>query len=441
MSDKDGKQPGFPEPDQAEPLPLSPNRIPVARFSRRVMILVIALISGVTAISMIFAFSPRKKPAPQEKTAQESAQAASNSEQPGLPECLVGPKGYGEIKTANAPYATPANGVPALGPPLEANLHPGANLSYVAHPAPGQGSNGATLTPEQQAILAREELRRKEALEARRSGLTFEGREPSVQPVTVAGGPVPSGVPSLERLEGLVSRIGTVGASDTQSEGDQNRQDEKRRFAGERRTGSPYLGSPLLKPISPYEIKAGSILPGTLITGINSDLPGQILAQLRENVYDSVTGRYLLLPQGTRLIGEYDSKISYGQERVLVVWSRLILPSGNSVSLEDMPGIDLSGFAGAGGRVNNHYGKLITGVVLGSVVGAGAQIAVGGQGSPNNPASFGQLAVSGAAQNINQAGQQITQKNLNLQPTIEVPSGLKINIFVTKDMILKPVQN
>ncbi|RQW85232.1 MAG: TrbI/VirB10 family protein [Geobacter sp.] len=103
-----------------------------------------------------------------------------------------------------------------------------------------------------------------------------------------------------------------------------------------------------------------------------------------------------------------------------------------------MPGIDMSGYAGLKDRVNNHYGKLLSSVVLGSVIGAGAQIATGGQGSPNTPASFGQLAVAGAAQNINQAGQQITQKNLNMQPTIEIRPGMKLNVFVTKDMVLKP---
>ena len=114
------------------------------------------------------------------------------------------------------------------------------------------------------------------------------------------------------------------------------------------------------------------------------------------------------------------------------------MPNGNSIFLENMPGIDLSGYAGVSGRVNNHYGKLVTGVVLGSVLGAGAQVAVGGQGAPNVPPSFGQLFTAGAATNLNQAGQRITEKNLNLQPTIEVAPGQKINIFVTKDMILKP---
>jgi type IV secretion system protein TrbI len=176
------------------------------------------------------------------------------------------------------------------------------------------------------------------------------------------------------------------------------------------------------------------LIPGCTIVRFSR----AITAQARENVYDTVSGHYLLIPIGSRYIGEYDSKISYGQERILVVWTRVIMPNGDSISLENMPGIDLSGYAGVSGRVNNHYAKLVTGVVLGSILGATAQIAVGGQGTAISPPSFEQLATAGAASNINTAGQRITEKNLNLQPTIEVSPGAKINIFVTKDMILKP---
>jgi type IV secretory pathway VirB10-like protein len=448
MQVNDGKIPGSPEPEEATPLPLSPNKVSVTRFSRRVMVLIIALVGGITAFSLIIAFTPKKQPSPQEKAAQQEVRASSGIDSPTPAECITaGPGSYGEAKKASVVYSTPGNGVPLLGPPHEPGLqlNGAGNLTYVAHDATGQrAGSSSTLTPEQQAVLAREELRRKEALEARRSALTFEGGQSGSAPGAAAGNHgLAAASPALERLEGLANRIRSAGpgASDATVDPDQNRQEEKREFAREKRNDSPYLQNLLLRPVSPFEVKAGSILPATLITGINSDLPGQIVAQLRENVFDTVSGNYLLLPQGTKLIGEYDSKISYGQERVLVVWSRLIMPNGNSINLEGMPGIDLSGYSGATGRVNNHYGKLITGVVLGTVIGAGAQIATGGQGSPNTPASFGQLAVSGAAENINQAGQEITSKNLNLQPTIEVPPGLKINVFVTKDLILKPFQD
>ena len=174
-----------------------------------------------------------------------------------------------------------------------------------------------------------------------------------------------------------------------------------------------------------------------LLSGLNSDLPGKILAQVSQNVWDTTSGRYLLLPQGTKLVGDYDSRIAYGQERILIVWTRAVLPNGKSIQLENMPGIDLSGYAGVSDRVNNHFDKLLTGVVLGSVLGATVQMA---NGRRSFDPSWGELAAEGAAQNINQAGQQITRKNLNVQPTIEVRPGTRLNVFVAKDITLEPYE-
>ena len=220
---------------------------------------------------------------------------------------------------------------------------------------------------------------------------------------------------------------------------DFNRQDDKRSFLNNPRIEENILNQPLLPPLSPYEVKAGSVIPGMLLTGINSDLPGKLLAHVSQNVFDSVSGNNLLIPQGTKVVGEYDSRIVYGQERVLIVWSRLLFPNGKSINLEGMPGVDLSGYSGLSERVNNHYFRLLSGVVLGSVIGAGAQMAQGSNRTINP--SFEQLALEGAAQNINRAGQQVTERNLNLQPTIEVSPGHRFNIFVTRDIILEPYEN
>lgn len=219
---------------------------------------------------------------------------------------------------------------------------------------------------------------------------------------------------------------------------DASRQDEKRAFLDNPRNVQTTLRQTLEAPLSPYQVMAGSIIPGILLSGINSDLPGQIVGQVSQPVFDSVSGQHLLLPQGTKVIGTYDSAIVYGQERVLIVWTRLILPNGNSLSLEGMPGIDLSGYAGLKDRANNHYGRLLTGVVLGSILGAGVQMAEGSKDSIDP--SFSQLAAEGAARNINNAGQQITRKNLNIQPTIEIRQGMRFSVFVTKDLILEPYQ-
>lgn len=219
---------------------------------------------------------------------------------------------------------------------------------------------------------------------------------------------------------------------------DANRQDDKLSFLSQSRSSKTLLYQTLSDPLSPYQLMAGTLIPGVLISGLNSDLPGQILGQVSQNVYDSVSGRFILLPQGTKVIGQYDSRIVYGQERILVVWTRLILPSGKSISLEGMPGIDMTGYAGLSDKVNNHYFRLLTGVVFGSLLGAGAQIAEGPQRSADP--TYGQLALQGAARNTNEAGQEITRRNLNTQPTLEIRPGFRFNIFVTKDVVLEPAE-
>jgi len=216
-----------------------------------------------------------------------------------------------------------------------------------------------------------------------------------------------------------------------------NRQDDKRAFATTHHTTDPYLDQTLLTPANKVYVGAGTVIPAVLLTGMNSDLPGMITSQVAETIYDTVTGKHVLIPQGSTLIGEYDSRITYGQERVLFVWTRVRFPNGNSISLEGMPGTDLSGFAGVRDKVDNHWWKLAQGVVLGSLLGAAAQESYGGGLSAASP-SLGQLAAAAAAQNINSAGQQIVQKDLQVQPTLVLRPGQRVAVFVTKDIELPP---
>ncbi|HMM57274.1 MAG TPA: TrbI/VirB10 family protein [Rudaea sp.] len=216
-----------------------------------------------------------------------------------------------------------------------------------------------------------------------------------------------------------------------------NRQDDKKAFATKQRVADPYLDQALLTPADTVTVGAGTIIPAVLLTGIDSDLPGMITAQVTQTVYDTVSGAHVLIPQGSTLIGEYDSRVTYGQARVLFVWTRIRFPNGSSVSLEGMPGTDLSGFSGVHDRVDNHWWKLAQGVVLGSLLGAAAQQSYGGGLSAANP-SLGQLAAAGAAQNINSAGQVIVQKDLQVQPTLVIRPGQRVAVFVTKDIELPP---
>lgn len=222
-----------------------------------------------------------------------------------------------------------------------------------------------------------------------------------------------------------------------QTDTDQNMQGEKKAFIqSSNQIDDDYLGSMLKNPISPYELQAGTIIPGILITGINSDLPGQITGQVRSNVYDSISGKYLLIPQGSKLTGLYDSQIAYGQERVLVVWKRIIFPNGQSINLQGMPGVDMSGYAGFNDQVNNHYGKIFGSVILMSALGAGAQLAQ--PQNNNNPfaaPTVGQTLAQSLGTNLANTGSMITAKNINMQPTLEIRPGYKFNISVTKDMV------
>jgi len=237
-------------------------------------------------------------------------------------------------------------------------------------------------------------------------------------------------------LPGSIEAAALTNTSIPGSDRDQaNRQDDKASFLNARRDDAFLLREGLQEPASPYLLSAGTIIPGLMITGVNSDLPGQILGQISQNIYDSKSGNYLLLPQGTKIIGSYDSRVTYGQERVLIVWTRLTLPNGKSISLEGMPGVDLSGYAGLSDKVDNHYFKLATGVLFGSLLGAGAQLAQGSNRTVDP--SYGQLALEGVAENTNEVGQELTRKNLEIQPTLKITPGFRFNVFVTKDVVLE----
>lgn len=213
----------------------------------------------------------------------------------------------------------------------------------------------------------------------------------------------------------------------------QNDQTQKRDFL--QKTGdvtAVYIQDKLHEPLSPHEVKAGSVIPCTLITGLNSDLPGDIVAQVRENVYDTVNGNNILIPQGTRVIGKYDSMVSYGQSRILLVFTRLIMPNGNSVSLEGMPGVDLSGYAGVSDRVNEHWLRLLTGVVLSAVLNASA--------AEVEESDKTDIYLKEGSRSFSKAGEKIVQRQLDVQPTLTVRPGWNFNVLVQKDMILEPYE-
>jgi type IV secretion system protein VirB10 len=191
----------------------------------------------------------------------------------------------------------------------------------------------------------------------------------------------------------------------------------------------------VLAPASPYILQAGAVIPAALITGIRSDLPGQITAQVTENVYDSPTGSLLLIPQGTRLIGAYDAGVTFGQRRVLLVWNRLILPNGSSIVLERQPGADASGFAGLEDGVDYHWAELLQAAGLSTLLAVGAELAA------DEEDRLVRALRDGAQDTINQAGQAIVQRQLQVAPTLTIRPGFPVRVIVTRDLVLEPYRN
>lgn len=199
-------------------------------------------------------------------------------------------------------------------------------------------------------------------------------------------------------------------------------------------------------PHSPYELRAGFVIPGTLISGINSQLPGQIMAQISQDVFDTATGKHKLLPQGSRLVGTYSSEVAYGQARVLVAWQRLVFPDGKAMDIGAMPGADGAGYAGFNDQVDNHYLRIFGSALLMSAISAGATLSQQNQGDGNNNggtfAPNAQSTLSSAlGQQLGQATVQMISKNLAISPTLEIRPGYRFNIIVTKDLTLsKPYE-
>ncbi len=227
-------------------------------------------------------------------------------------------------------------------------------------------------------------------------------------------------------------------AASIQSQADPNLQDSKQKFLNQRAAfESNYLPNVKQPPISRYEVKAGAVIPAAIMQGINSDLPGYVTALVRENVYDSVSGRYLLIPQGAKLIGQYDSKLSFGQNRLLIIWTRLIFLDGSSLDLQKMQGVDMSGYAGFKDIVDHHYLRIYGNALLLSLIGAGYETL-----DPSaNRSDTSQTVAGNIGRELAQTTSQITQKNINIQPTIMIRPGYKFNVFVMKDMILGNLNN
>jgi type IV secretion system protein TrbI len=318
-------------------------------------------------------------------------------------------------------YAGVPRQAPPLGPALPGDL---------GRPMLNAQNAPSTMVPavdaEQQRIGQENEAARLSKLFASTS--IRELALPSIQPVSIDSSTTTSNQPGQP----------TPAQSSADETLAQNGQDRKLAFVNasvDRRTTSP---DKIAAPASSYVVQAGNVIPASLITGIRSDLPGQITAQVTENVYDSPTGRFLLVPQGTRLIGVYDSQVSFGQSRVLLVWTRLIMPNGRSVVLERQPGADTAGYAGLEDDVDNHWGALFKAALLSTLLGVGSELGAGSDSSNGNNGGLIQALRLGASDSLNQTGQKVVQRNLNIQPTLTIRPGFPVRVIVNRDLVLEP---
>jgi type IV secretion system protein VirB10 len=382
------------EREIAADLRLHPQRPPVTRLSRRVLI-------GLAAITIIVVFAAIIWALGSRRSQQEAGSELYNTEHKAPAD---------ELAKLPRDYTGLPLGVPQLGPPLPGDF--GRPMLQTRGP---QGVN-----PEQQRVAQETEAARTSRLFA--SSTTVNRAPP---PTTPAAAKIPGGTPEAP---------GEKAPLDPDSL--QNMQDRKIAFLNGPTDKRTVSSDRLEGPASKYIVQAGSVIPAALLTGIRSDLPGQVTGQVTENVYDSPTGRYLLIPQGTKLIGVYDSQVSFGQSRVLLVWIRLIFPNGRSIVLERQPGADPEGYAGLEDQVDYHWGQLFMAAALSTLLGVGSELGAG-----DNDSDIIRALRRGSSDSLNQTGQQVVRRNLNIQPTLTIRPGFPVRVIVNRDLVLAPYSN
>jgi len=326
--------------------------------------------------------------------------------------------------------------VPRLGEPLPGDLGPA--IVKAQQPMEPRGPGGGVDSAQTERLAAEEAARSsvffratgngsgaKQASSLPASGATQLASSPARQPFDGGSG-MPAGSMPLQPVQ------------PTDPTAVQNRQDQKEAFVAKTGDAATRNPSALQLPASPYVVMASTVIPAALVTGINSDLPGQVIADVTEAVYDSATGKYLLIPQGSRLIGRYDSQVAFGQRRVLLLWTRLILPDASSVALDRLPGIDPAGYAGLEDGVDWHWDRILAGAALSTLLGVGAELAAPASSTDGNRVVI--AARESAQDTVNQVGQEITKRNMSIQPTLTVRPGFPMRVMVNKDLVLRPYQ-
>jgi len=395
----------------------------VARFNRRVVIGVAALgCVLVCAATMVALYPPSLHHA-------AKGDELLNTDRKQIADGLATlPTSYGDLAPKPPPKLGPA--LPGdLGPPV---THVEQNLGVT--PAPAQDGG---LRPNPAADAARAEQIRiarlaQEALESK----VFFTVSPQQPPALVTAGGSGTGAGNAAPPAPSSDLVITPARLDLDPARDPNNQQRKLDFLNSKQDDKAiYNPHALQHPVSPYEVMAGTLIAASLITGLDSDLPGLVIAQVTENVYDTVTGRTLLIPQGARLIGSYDSVVAFGQRRALVAWQRIVMPNGSSVVIDNLPATDTAGYAGLEDQVDYHTWTILKGIAMSTLLGVGTQVTFG-----NPQSNLVEAIRQSTLESTNQAGQKIVEKDLNLQPTITIRPGWPLRVIVHKDLVLQPYQ-
>lgn len=379
------------DPESAVKLRGDPPR--VMRLSRKAIGIASACGCALVGSALIYALQP---------TGEKGAEELYNTDGVAVADTLSGaPKDYGQV--------------PKLGPPLPGDL--GKPIldaqrrgDVAALPPVGAAPSAAPVVPTATAVARQRAEQERDA--ARGSRLFF-------------GGSQASGSAGFAGLPPSAEDLAETAAAGPQSDAGRKqafleRPSDRRTVSVERLTG---LASPSI-------LQAGSVIPAALITGIRSDLPGLVTAQVTQNVYDSPTGRILLIPQGARLIGDYDADVAFGQNRVLLAWNRLILPDGRSIVLERQPASDPRGYAGLQDGIDGHWGGVLKAALVSTLLGAGSELGSGDDGN------LARALRRGTQESVGRAGEQIVSRELNVRPTLTIRPGFPVRVLVTRDLVL-----
>lgn len=403
VSPQEVSQEVAPEPASPDGFRLAGTMPPVMRLSRKAMAGIGVVAAVVIGGSLVFALQPR---------APQVAENLYDTDTPNRSEAVTGaPADYGAVPKLGPPL--PGD----LGGPIVAAQQDGefVPLPPIAAPPP---------TPQPQAdpqIEAAQQAR--ERLVQERDGARTSRLFLGSDTVSREDRAVPPPIDASLASAGAVAPVGQAQPAPRQAFLDANTN---------RPTTSTHRLAP---PLSPYVVQAGSVIPAALITGIRSDLPGQITAQVTQNVYDSPTGRILLIPQGARLVGQYDSEVIAGQNRVLLAWDRLLLPGGRSISLDRQPGADASGMAGLEDRTDYHWGQMLRAALVSTLLGVGAELAT------DDDSALVRALRTGTQDSVAQTGRQVVERQLGRAPTLTIRPGFSLRVIVTRDLVLEPAGN